>query len=107
MNGLEFVPYEMDNAAPCPLCGFAHNRFTGIMRAREDTQRHPRIYETIPPRILGWALECGCLLSVAEWEWVVAHGAPTRWVRKPTPMDKPLPQGVIIGDHGTQHNTFT
>lgn len=82
MSGLELVPYELDNAAPCPLCGFAHNRFTGIYRAGETIMHHPRISETVPARILGWALECGCLLPSAVWEWVAAAGVPMRWVRK-------------------------
>jgi len=107
MNGLEFVPYEVLNGAPCPICKITHYKFTGIARQRSNVQRHPGIEETIPARILGWALECGCLLSVADWEWTVAFGKPTHWLRRAESTTNPLPQGLMIGDHGTQHNTFS
>lgn len=80
MNGLEFVPYEVLNGAACPICGKTHYRFTGIARSRRDIQHAPNIEETIPASIIGWVLECGCVLSVADWTWVVEYGASTRWL---------------------------
>lgn len=82
VNGLEFVCYVAPDAVACPLCGFAHVVFTGIGRRGSTVEHAPLIEETIPARILGWALQCGCLLSVAEWEWVSTASVPMRWVRK-------------------------